>query len=166
MPFDPSQFDQGASRFSSGSAGAQRGSFSQYLSGGSGLGDYAGQMQTGFKPPAASNAARNQSYADQGEAQNMGQWSSGLGSIATQYGNAAQIGAGGLSAKQQWAQAKDSAKLQKQQSQQNALFSGISSGISLLSGLGSTFSSPKATTASTTSFPSASSWSTKGMFGH
>jgi len=166
MPFDPSRFDPGDSRFGVGPASARSGSFSQYLPGNSSLSAFAGSMQGTFRPPTGSNAKQDQAYADQGEAQNMSQWGSGLGSIATQYGNAAQIGAGGLSAKQSWLHAKDTAKMQQQAAQQDKLFSGINAGISVLGGMktAGVFGGDKSKSYATYSLPSDSNWSMPNLF--
>lgn len=134
MPFDPSQFDQGPSRFSTGPA-TQRGSFASYLSGESRLEEYRDMLSQGFTPPPARNAQRAEAERAQGDARNMGLWSGGLGTTSNQFQSAAQLGNAGLSGIQQAKQAREMAKLGIAGAQQGSLFGGINAGISLLGAL-------------------------------
>lgn len=168
MPFDPSRFDQGPSRFSTGSASTQRGTFANYLSGDSKLGNFSGQMAQGFTPPQARNAKRSESEAAQGHARNQSLFSGGLNSNNSQFQAAAGVGSAGISGAQQWQQAKEMAQMQTASAQQNSIFSGISGGLSLLGGLsGSGFFGGAKSSSSFggVSFPSASGWSIPNTFG-
>ena len=132
--FDPRQYDQQSSRFTGGAA-AKRGTFAQYLGGDGTYGDFAGQMKGSFTPPTTTNAKEEQAFGDQAEAQNIHQWGEGLDRVSQQQGQFASLGFGAVNAKQQWIQAKGMAQAQASASQQNGIFSAISSGLGLLGGL-------------------------------
>jgi hypothetical protein len=167
MPFDPAQFDQGSSRFSAGSAAANRGTFASYLSGDSQLGNFSAQMAQGFTPPGARNAKRAESESAQGQARNQGLWGGGLNTTNNQFQSMASLGNAGLSGIQQAKQAKEMAQMQAASAQQNSIFGGINAGISLLGAMrspGGIFNRSSGSSFGGVSFPS-SSWSIPNTFG-
>jgi hypothetical protein len=168
--FDPRGYnDDQPSRFSvsgTGTAGTGKaGSFGQYLGGGNTeAGSFGAQMQSTFAPPSTGKRQEQQAYGDQVSNQNTAIWGDGLNRNSQQFSQAASIGNSGLSGKQQWIQAKQSAQQAKAASTQGAIFGGISSGLSLLGGISSVGAkaAPKSS-GPAYSFPSESSWSMKGM---
>jgi hypothetical protein len=125
------------SRYGGGKASGRQGSFARFLDEGEGnFSQFAGGLNSTFKTPSATNGLEESAFAQAGDARNVEQWGNNLNRINQQYDQSAQIGYAGAQRVQQVQQAKEMAKLNAQSAQQGAMFSGISSGLSILGSIG------------------------------
>ena len=168
MPADfESSYNAFGSRFGNGKASAQRGSFARYLDEGQGnFSQFAGGLNSTFKTPSATNSLEETAFGDAADARNVEQWGANLNRIGQQQNQFAQLGFNATQQVQQVQQAKEMAALNAQSARQGAMFSGISSGLSILGGIGSQFQSgglfnrPSTSSASGAGYtlPSPSGW--------
>jgi hypothetical protein len=137
------------SSFGPEQAAAARGKFGRFLSDDGGpFSQFAPGLNSTFKPPKSTNAAEQSAQADAADQRNQQQFGENLNRINNQFGQQAQLGFNSLSQIQAVQQAKEMAEFNAQSAQQGAMFSAISSGMSLLGGIGSSsLFKPKPSTA-------------------